>query len=74
MSAPPQAAELVSDGLLTIGEACQLLSVSRSFLYAEMDAGTLPFCRLGRARRIPRRALVEYAAARLSSNAAGIEA
>lgn len=63
MSAQLQGAEqLVADGLVTVAEACRLLAVSRSFLYTEMDAGALPFCRLGRSRRIPRRAVLEYAA------------
>jgi excisionase family DNA binding protein len=63
-------AELVTDGLLTVGEACRLLAVSRSFLYARMDAGDIPFCRLGRARRIPRAAVIAYAAARLNADGA----
>lgn len=62
MTAPAPSAELVADGLVTVADACRLLAVSRSFLYAQMDAGALPFCRLGRSRRIPRRAVIEYAA------------
>ncbi len=65
MSAPASSAELVADGLLSVAEACRLLSISRSFLYAQMDAGELPYCRLGRSRRIPRRALLDYAARHL---------
>lgn len=59
---------LVEDGLLDVRAACDFLRCSRSFLYAAMDAGHLPFCRLGRARRIPRRALVIFAAARLNGH------
>lgn len=57
---------LVADGLLSVAEASALLSVSRSFLYAAMGRGELAYCRLGRTRRIPRRALIEFAASRLS--------
>lgn len=72
MSEPEHGAEqLIVDGLVTVAEACKHLAVSRSFLYSEMDAGALPFCRLGRSRRIPRRALIQYAAVRLSVNATG---
>lgn len=57
--------DLVADGLLTVAGACRLLAVSRSFLYQRMDAGDLPFCRFGRCRRIPRRALIAFAARHL---------
>ena len=57
---------VLGDGqLLTIEQTARLLSVSRSFLYAQMDAGELPFVRLGRARRLPRRAVLEFAARHL---------
>lgn len=60
------AQELLVDGLLSVTEAGRFLSCSRSYLYDRMDAGELQFVRLGRARRIPRRAVVEFAAARLT--------
>lgn len=60
------AQQLVADGLLTVEQAGRLLSCSRSYLYARMDSGELPFVRLGRARRIPRRAVLEFAASRLT--------
>lgn len=59
-------ADLIADGLLTVEQAGRLLSCSRSFLYTRMNAGELPFARLGRARRIPRRAVLDFAAARLT--------
>ena len=62
--------ELVADGLLSIDEACEFLSVGRSTLYELMDAGKLPFTKIGRSRRIPRRALVELAAAGLRGGSA----
>ena len=53
---------LVADGLLTVKEAAAFLRLSRSSLYAMMDRGELPYAKLGRSRRIPRRGLVELAA------------
>ena len=57
--------DLVADGLLTVREAARFLRLSRSNLYALMERGELAFVKLGRSRRIPRRALVELAAAHL---------
>lgn len=56
---------LVADGLLTVAEAGAFLRVSRAAIYVMMQDGTLAFVKLGRCRRIPRRALVEVAAAGL---------
>jgi excisionase family DNA binding protein len=53
---------LVSDGLLTVPEACRFLSLSRTSLYDLMDSGKLAYSKIGRSRRIPKRALVELAA------------
>jgi len=58
-------AGLVGEGLVTVAQACRFLAVSRSFLYGAMERGEIAYCRLGRARRIPVRALMEYAAKRL---------
>ncbi len=52
---------LVADGLVSLGEAAEFLGVSRSTLYVLMDNGCLKYCKIGGARRIPRRALVELA-------------
>ena len=54
--------DLVSDGLLTVEEAAEFPRLSRTSLYSLMDHGELAFVKLGRSRRIPRRALVELAA------------
>jgi excisionase family DNA binding protein len=59
--------DLVIDGLARIAEAVTFLGLSRSKLYELMDCGDLPYVRLGRSRRIPRRALVELAARNLTS-------
>ena len=52
---------LVEDGLVKVSEAADFLRLSRSTLYTLMDQGELPFVKLGRSRRIPRRALVQLA-------------
>ncbi len=64
MAASEQQA-LVADGLMTVKEAAEFLRLSRSSVYALMDHGELAFVKLGRRRRIPRRALVELAASGL---------
>jgi excisionase family DNA binding protein len=58
-------ADLVADGLVTVQEAAVFLSISRSKLYELMDTGRLTFVKLGRSRRIPRRALINLAASSL---------
>ncbi len=62
---------LVRDGLLTVPEAITFLRLSRSMLYSLMDAGELAYIRIGRARRIPKRALVDLAATHLKGNLPG---
>jgi len=58
--------KLVADGLLTVREASEFLHLSRSKIYELMDSGELCFAKLGRSRRIPRRAVVELAARELT--------
>ena len=55
-------AALVEDGLMTVAEAARFLKLSRSSVYKLMDEGQLQYTKLGRCRRVPRRALVELAA------------
>jgi len=57
--------ELVADGLLTVRECAEFLHLSRSTIYEFMDAGALCYVKLGRSRRIPRRAVIELAAREL---------
>ena len=57
--------ELVADGLLTVRETAAFLRLSRSTIYSLMDAGDLVYAKLGRSRRIPRRAVIELAARQL---------
>ncbi len=63
--APRDEADIVADGLVTLREAALFLSISRSKLYELMDNGELKFVKLGRSRRIPRRALIDLAASGL---------
>ena len=56
---------LIADGPMTVKEAAEFLRLSRSSVYVLMDHGELAFVKLGRSRRIPRRALVELAASGL---------
>ena len=61
-----EALEAVADGLVTTKEAAAFLHLSRSTVYELMNKGELVWVKLGGARRIPRRALVELAARGLS--------
>lgn len=56
---------VVEEGLLSVREAARFLSVSRSTLYELMESGQLYYVKIGRARRIPRRAVLELAARNL---------
>jgi excisionase family DNA binding protein len=69
-SAQVDAAETVEGGLMTVKGAVEFLCVSRSWLYGAMDRGELAYVRLGRARRIPKRALIELAARHLRNDGA----
>jgi excisionase family DNA binding protein len=53
---------LVADGLDRIAEPQGFLGLSRASIYSLMDQGQLPYVKIGRARRIPRRALIQFAA------------
>ena len=58
----PAAERLVQEGMVTLQEACEFLGISRSRLYGMLAAGDLPSVKLGRCRRVPRRALIACAA------------
>lgn len=55
--------DLLADGLVDVKEAAEFLRISRSTVYTLMDAGKLGYVKIGAARRIPKRALVDLAAA-----------
>jgi len=60
---------LVSDGLVTLREACRFLAISRATLYRLMQAGELQSAKIGKGRRIPRSSLVAFAARSLDARA-----
>lgn len=64
--------ERVSDRLaLTIDDAAELLSISRSLAYRWAKDGTLPTIRVGNAVRVPRRALEAWIEERTTQGRAG---
>jgi excisionase family DNA binding protein len=60
-----EARTIVADGLMTVTEAAEYLSISRSKLYQMMDSGELPYVKLGRCRRIQRRDLIDLVSRQL---------
>ena len=56
---------VVSDGLITVAEVAKFLSVSRSTVYEAMERGELQYVKLGRSRRVPKRAVLDLARANL---------
>ena len=54
--------ELIAEGLVSLDEAMKFLSISRPTLNRLLDQGVLPTVRLVATRRIPRRALLDFAA------------
>ncbi|MBE3597535.1 MAG: helix-turn-helix domain-containing protein [Limnochordaceae bacterium] len=64
-SQPTWAEQLVADGLLTVKQAAEFLGISRSQVYALMERGELPYVKIGSSRRIPKRALIAFAARHL---------
>ena len=57
--------DIVIEGLMRVPEAAIFFGLSRAAVYRLMDRGELSWVKLGRARRIPRRAAVDLAARRL---------
>lgn len=57
--------ELVADGLQRVSEAARFLGIGRSLLYRLINSGVLPTVRIGRSRRIPIRAVRDFAARNL---------
>lgn len=69
---PPEtkgdSAQLAASGFLTVAEAAQFLAVSRTTIYELLRSGAIPSARFGRARRIPRQALIDFAESALSAS------
>jgi excisionase family DNA binding protein len=57
--------DLVAEGLMTVNEAAEFLGLSRSRVYGLMESGELRFAKIGKSRRIPRRAVTAFAASRM---------
>ncbi len=51
----------VVSGFATIAEASNFLKLSRAKIYLLMESGRLAYAKVDRSRRIPWRALVEFA-------------
>jgi excisionase family DNA binding protein len=60
-----QEKKLVAGGLVSVARACAFLGVSRSTLYNLMTTQQLAYVKIGKARRVPRRALIALANAGL---------
>jgi excisionase family DNA binding protein len=60
-----RSAVLLADGVDTPKTAAAFLKISVAQVYRLMEMGALPYTKIGRSRRIPRRALVELAARHL---------
>ena len=54
--------DLIADGLATVVQAKNFLSVGRSKIYDLMDRGELTYSKIGRCRRIPWKAIHQLAA------------
>lgn len=59
--------------LLTVGEAADRLGVGRSFFYQLIQRGEVQSLKLGRARRVPLRALDEFVTKRLEDDPSSTE-
>ena len=60
-----QRLEMVANGLVTINEATKITGLKKTKLYNLMATGELPYCKIGGARRIPRKALFNLMARHL---------
>lgn len=49
--------EIVAGGAMSIAAAAKFTGLSRSGLYKLMDRGELAYIKIGRARRVPKRAI-----------------
>jgi excisionase family DNA binding protein len=62
------ALRLMADGLDTVPAAAKFLGISRTAMYSLMEKGLLDYVKIGKSRRIPHRAVLEFAARNLISS------
>jgi excisionase family DNA binding protein len=62
-------ASLPEEQLLTVEEVSNRLRVSRSSVYGMIERGELPSIKLGKSRRIPHKAVVEFVQKALAATA-----
>lgn len=53
--------ELVVNGLVTISDASVFLRLSKATIYQLMETGRLQYAKIGRSRRIPKKAILNLA-------------
>jgi excisionase family DNA binding protein len=56
-----EGAEQVRDGFARVAEAAKFLGLSRAKVYQLMETGDILYAKFGKSRRIPRKALEDYA-------------
>ncbi len=56
---------LIQEGLLNVREVEAIAGVKKSKIYELMSSGELPYVKIGSARRIPKRGLLDYLSANL---------
>lgn len=59
--------QLADEGFVSIQGAADFLSVSRGMIHVLLNRGELPSAKIGRVRRIPRKALLQFASQQLAS-------
>jgi excisionase family DNA binding protein len=57
---------VTEDGMMTVGQVCEFLSLGGTKVRQLIRQGVLPKCKFGRVLRVPRRAVVAYAEAQLN--------
>ena len=72
MHHPQSALTMLEDGLMRPVEVARFLGVSSTTVWRLLDGGKLPSTKIGGARRIPRRAVVELAAMNLRGPGCGM--
>ncbi len=57
----------VAEGLMRIKEVVEFLGIGRSTVYELIADGKLASVQVGRSKRVPRKAVIQFAASRLSA-------